>query len=158
MQNVNQQGIMPMIAANIMTECEAVMAGGEALSKAVRLLAAQKARFIPVIDSNGSTAGLVSAASIVSAAKASADKGAYAGPNGLVGFISREAMSPVDGFMDRDFISVAPEAGIQAISSIFSNKAVPAVLVVDDAKRPLGIIQPTDVLKRLCEYSEREKP
>lgn len=147
-----------MIAASIMNECKAVMASGEVLSKAVRLLAAQKARFIPVIDSNGSTAGLVSAASIVRAAFASSGDAAYAGLNGLVGFISREAGSPVDGFMDRDFITVAPEAGIQAISSIFSNKAVPAVLVVDDAKRPLGMIQPTDVLKRLCEYSEREKP
>ncbi|MBI5237805.1 MAG: CBS domain-containing protein [Deltaproteobacteria bacterium] len=140
-----------------MTECEAVMASGEALSSAVRLLAVQKARLIPVVDSNGSTAGVVSAASIVSAAFASADKGVYAGPGGLAGFISREAGRPVDDFMDRDFITVAPEAGIQVISSIFSGKAVSTVLVVDHAKRPLGIIQPTDVLKRLCEYSERKK-
>lgn len=147
-----------MIAANIMAECEAVMASGESLGNAVRLLTAQKAKLIPVIDAHGSTAGVVSAASIVSAALASADKGGLIGHDGLADFISREAQRPVDGFMDRDFITVAPEAGIQVISAIFSNRAVPAVLVVDHAKRPLGIIQPTEVLKRLCEYSEREKP
>ncbi len=151
MKNANQQGIRRMIVANMMTECEAVLNSGEPLIKAISLMAAQKARLIPVIDSCGSIAGVVSAASIVSAAFASS------GHDGLAGFISREAGSPVDGFMDRDFITVAPEAGIQALSPIFSGKAVSAVLVVDHAKRPLGIIRPTDVLKRLCEYSERKK-
>ncbi len=141
-----------MIAAHMMTECNLVLKSGVPLAKAVRLMADRPASAVPVVCPDNRLSGVVSAASIVRAAFASA-----AGPDGLAGFMEREAERPVDDFMDREYASIGPEAGLKELSSIFTRSLAAAVMVVDGSGRLLGVIRPTDVLKRLCEYSERKK-
>lgn len=125
-----------MIAANIMTMGTALPESAT-LADAASILSVAGA--VAVVDGDGKVLGLVTGR--------------------LLERASRDA-APVREAMEKGFAAINPEADFKAVSlALDSDSAggVPAVVVVDDGSRFLGLITPEDMQRRVWEYTEKKK-
>ncbi|MFQ5736154.1 MAG: CBS domain-containing protein [Thermodesulfobacteriota bacterium] len=146
-----------MIAAYIMRPHPEVLAPGDTLLGALRLLCGTGSGCAPVVDRDGRLVGVVTTESVLDA---------WAGPTRDVLDAHGMGTVAVERVMDTGFSAVGPETGIKELLRLLSpegggeggaGRGGGPLAVVDDGGRLLGLIGPEDVLKRIWEYTERER-
>lgn len=128
-----------MIAANIMSFPEVVLAPGGSVDDALRLFAEGPAREVPVVDPEGVLLGLVTTAGLLDAV--------------LEGGGGQRILD----CMERDIPAIFPDVPASEVFSFFMKIPSTSLFVADNRGRLLGVISPTEIFKRLWEYRKRKK-
>lgn len=137
-----------MLAANIMTTGVATLTPKDRVLDAISLLSVGNVSNIPVLDPDGRVVGVLTPEGIIR-------RGLTANNRGPGGNFDAFDVLAVRDVMDRGFLVVPPEAGMNAVADRLSGKEAGPVIVVDDGGRFLGVISAVDLLKRLWEYREK---
>jgi acetoin utilization protein AcuB len=104
---------------------------------AISLLKAGKFRHLPVIDKDGSLAGIVDRA----------DLELFLAKAGSPGYIKRNHR--VDQVMTREVVTVTPDCPLEDAASLMVQHKIGSLPVVEDGK-VVGIITETDIFKRFA--------
>ncbi len=133
-----------MVAANMMSAGVRTIGPDETVPGALRLFA-EGFRVLVSVDGKGVVRGAVTPGSFIEALPS----------NGLDG---AKAPDPVDKALIKDeakgFATVRPHAGMDEVRAAFSRpRDAGFVIVIDDCGRPLGVIFPEDVLRRIWRYA-----
>ncbi|MDP2689204.1 MAG: CBS domain-containing protein [Deltaproteobacteria bacterium] len=134
-----------MIAANMMMTGGVTLSPENTLLDALRIFSGKNGGVIPVVGPDGRVIGVITPAL---ALKRSI---------GFTADLSSIASVAVEEAMETAYAAVSPEAGISSVAASLSEKGHGAVVVVDDGGRLLGVISPEEILKRICEYSEKRR-
>ena len=58
-----------------------------------------------------------------------------------------DAMTPLEGMMSKEVVCVRPDASAAEITTLFLERGMSSVPVVDEAGRPVGVVSKTDLLR-----------
>ena len=158
-----------MIAANIMTTDTITLSENSTVGDAIKILAANKIRQVPVVDSDNRVLGVMTARSVIVALlPAYITKGYLKDvkfapePKDFVEKMEAIKNVPLGEFLKKrtdnmadEYVCVAPDTSTMEIAAIFINRErrVERILVVDNQQRLLGIISPIDVFKKIWKES-----
>lgn len=140
-----------MIAANIMSIDCVKLSPEQNLVSALEVLSAEgSVQMLAVVDASNVAVGVISQRSIMRQASAQTL------PE-VISAITALPLKKAAEVMETDFAKVPPLAPIAQVLALFTREQnpAPAVLVVDDAGRLLGIITPNGIIKRLCQYHRK---
>lgn len=132
-----------MVAANMMSAGVRTIGNDETAPAALRLFA-EGHRVLVSVDGNGVLLGAVTPGSLMEALPSNGAGGANAPEPIGKAFIKDEA---------KGFATVRPHAGMDEVRAAFARQSAGFVVVIDDCGRPLGIIFPEDVLRRIWKYA-----
>lgn len=68
-----------------------------------------------------------------------------------------DATTPISAIMSRDVICVRPELSVDELVSLFLDRGVSGVPVVDARGKPLGVVSKTDVLRDMRERGDTDE-
>ncbi|MCX7670854.1 MAG: CBS domain-containing protein, partial [Anaerolineae bacterium] len=130
-------------AADIMSRPVITVRADARVSDAVALMTRERIKRLPVVDEQGALVGIVSRLDVLAAA-ASGAAGAEALPalQPGAGQVARDVMF-------RDVPTVAPDASLSEVVDRLLATPLRRVVVVDEARRVLGIIVDDDLLARV---------
>lgn len=130
-------------AADIMSRPVITVRADARVSDAVALMTRERVKRLPVVDERGALVGIVSRLDVLAAAAAGA-AGAEALPalQPGAGQVARDVMF-------RDVPTVGPDAGLSEVVDRLLATPLRRVVVVDEARRVLGIIVDDDLLARV---------
>jgi CBS domain-containing protein len=113
------------------------------------LLAQARVSGAPVVDEDGRCIGVLSTTDFVRYA----EKGRPAHHETPHSVYSWQILEPevqaeecVEDYMNKDPVCVAPQTPIGAIARMMINAHIHRVIVVDQARRPVGVVSSTDIL------------
>lgn len=148
-----------LTAGNIMTKSVLVVAQEMDLVPAAGLLAEKQISGAPVINSEGSVVGIVSEKDFLK------EMGFGATPsfmqiathclNNKSCMIGKLRNRSVGDIMTRPPITGTPEMTIGTISSLFAERQINRLPIVDDDNRPVGIVTRTDLAHSFHIFGER---
>lgn len=151
-----------MLAALLMTTDVVKLTRSSTILDALR--ASRDARLIPVVDGDDKVLGVITARSLLAALLHGSRPGGLRNLASAVPAL-KDFIDNINGLesrgvcdlIDKDYASVDPETPSMKVAALFTDpeKRVEGVLVVDSQRRVLGVITVTDMLKRLCEYAEK---
>jgi len=142
-----------LTAADLMTEAVIVVPEDMSLECAARLLSQARVTGAPVVDAEGRCVGVLSASDFIQWAGKGPDRGkpkeCVCSPWQIVEgeALPREAVA---SFMTRDPVMVSSVARLGALSQMMLDAHIHRVIVVDQNRRPIGIVSSTDILAALA--------
>lgn len=143
-----------MLAANFMNSAGAL--GPDATLKDALGLLAGEVGAVPVTDSEGSLLGVVTLRAIIRVVSPAGGSTPLS-PEEVFKRLNGLESRPASEFAKLDPVIVGPEAGAGEVMALFSGHDTGCVVVADPDRRPLGVITPEDLFKRLCLYLEKKK-
>ncbi len=143
-------------AGEIMTKNVITVNAGDDVEKMARLLLEHRISGLPVVDDSGKLVGVVSETDLVLQEKPVRtpfyvvifDSPIYLEkPNRFIHDIKRAVAQKVGDLMSTKPYTVGPEASIEDVATIMTEKDVNRVPVVDDDGKLIGIITRQDIIK-----------
>jgi len=143
-------------AGEIMTKNVITVNAGDDVGKMARLLLEHRISGLPVVDDSGKLVGVVSETDLVLQEKPVRtpfyvvifDSPIYLEkPNRFIHDIKRAVAQKVGDLMSTKPYTVGPEASIEDVATIMTEKDVNRVPVVDDDGKLIGIITRQDIIK-----------
>jgi CBS domain-containing protein len=155
-------------AGEIMVRDVKTLRKNESLAEAAAMLLREQVTGAPVVDDQGACVGVFSASDVVGAEEKVADErrkfaessfwqsnlalpaSIYASRLAEVrDKIAPVAEQPVERFMTRNLVSALEETPLEKVVRDMVDAHVHRVIVLDDNRRPVGIVSTTDVLAAL---------
>lgn len=127
-------------AADVMTEAPVTVAPTDTLVDATKLMSERHVRHLPVVE-NGTIVGMLSERDLLPVA---------AELSSSVARGERERLLKVSDAMTTSVAAVAPDASIAEVSRTLLDRKLGAVPVIDEQRRPIGIVSYIDVLRALA--------
>lgn len=155
-----------MIASSIMTTEVTTLSCDDTLDDALKLLWEKRIRVLPIIDDDKKVAGVISPRTLLESilpgyiAKGYLKDVRFAPElQQFINNIEELKNTTICGFLEKDFCSLPPETSVMEVAATFVNteRQIESILILDDGNRLLGIISPSDVFKRLWDYSLKKK-
>lgn len=137
-----------VIAASIMRVREAEMLRASESAQVALERLCGGAACAPVVDGEARAVGIVTASTLLSGMAGFAHD-----TRGLLASASSFTDRTVGDVMDTAFASCPPEAPAGVVAGLLSENA--AAFVVDDGGRLLGVIEPEDLFRALCEHTKK---
>lgn len=141
-----------MKATEIMTKDPTTVATTDNVALAVDLLQSLHVRHLPVVDSRGTLAGILSDRDLGALMRTAFVEGAE---------LERMAVQPADQLvadvMSTDPIAASEDADVAEVIDVMLSERVGAVPIVDDADRVVGIVSYVDVLEAFRSQEEEEE-
>jgi CBS domain-containing protein len=144
-------------AGDVMNRAGVVLPHGMSVVAAARLLLEEQLRAAPVTDDPGRCIGVLSAADFIRWAadggRADEEDGALAASVWCDWQVVEEKSPQRDEvrrYMTRDPLLVTADTRLAEIADVFLDPRRRPVVVVDEARRPLGVVSSTDLLGALA--------
>ena len=161
---VTTQPFFRMTAADLMSRHVVLVPQEMSLQGAARLLAQAQISGAPVVDCHGRCAGVISASDFVRAFMEGKHKAVHA-PHGAEEFCfpwtmrTPESMpeGTVSHHMTADPVTVSPQAEIGELAQNMLDAHIHRVIVVDEERRPVGVVSSTDILAAVAEATRRAR-
>ena len=153
-----------MNAAHIMTTGIIAIQKEKTVREAMNILTEKRIRQLPVVDNDNRIIGVLKARKLIQAVlpKYVADgllKDVKFAPDlPQLHEKAKEIINrKVSEVMDKNFVKMPPDTSVFEIATIFVNAEHPVecIYIVDDKDRPLGIISPWDIFKKIWEINEK---
>jgi CBS-domain-containing membrane protein len=140
-----------MNAAGIMSTALATLGPENTVAEALAVFLEKKTPCIAVMDEEKRVVGVVTPALLMRRIFSQERLPVFTKSIG-------ELNKPLKGFVEgREIESVAPETTAAEIAEKFTDPATDIVVVVDNGKRPLGVISPVDVFRALLRFLEKTR-
>ena len=150
-----------LTAEGIMTRSVLVIDQTMSLSRAAALLAEKQVSGAPVIDADGRIVGVVSEKDFLRemgvGARPSFMQIATKCMNNESCMIGRLQNKTITTIMSKPPITGTPEMTIGKISSLFADRLINRLPIVDDDQRPVGIVTRTDLAHSFNVYGDTRK-
>lgn len=131
--------------ADVMSQAPQAVGADMPVRQAHALMRTGQAKALPVVDGGGRVIGIVTAADMLAQCLPAPGKNAWLG-----GWLSRpRAAVHVGDIMNRDVATARAGQALFDLVRLFSDGAPHSVPIVDDARRLVGVVTQSDVLRAL---------
>lgn len=134
--------LLDLTAADLMTREVVALSAGASMHAAARILAQAGVHGAPVIDAGGRCVGVLSASDFF---RGAVQENLEIDPTDMVG-----------EHMTADPVTVTPSTSIRELARMMLDASIHRVIVVDEQKRPIGVVSSTDVLAAMA-YADTDK-
>lgn len=138
----------PLLVKDLMTGAVISLALGDSLADAERTMREAKVRHLPVIDATGRLVGLVTKRTVLAAWVGHGDPTRERHED-----VARDV--PIEMIMERDVVTIGPEARAADAARILEERRFGALPVVDAGGRLLGLLTESDFVQFARIYLER---
>jgi CBS-domain-containing membrane protein len=150
--------LLSLVAADLMSPADVTIPQDMSLHAAAHRLAQADVSGAPVVDGEGRCVGVLSAHDFVTWA----DKGPRAARKRPECYCSAWQLSPDDNlpadavrnFMTSDPVTVTPGTAIGVLARMMVDAHIHRVIVLDKARRPVGVVSGTDVLAAVARAAQ----
>jgi CBS domain-containing protein len=139
-----------MLVKEVMTRWPVVVEPGTTAREALRLLDEHTIAAMPVVDAQERVVGVVSDADLVRDAVAGGPRAPAASPP----TVPRQRSRTVGELMSRP-VTVDGDADVSEAVALMTSRALKSLPVVDDERRPVGVLSRGDVVHLVARSDER---